>query len=306
MNSEATSCLWPRAIIDVIPSPGAHATTADILRNFDPDLDQAQSRLRLDVTHLQPVMGSPFHIAQHIKRRLGNKEFSKAADKEATLGVASDPYVAAYAASIARTGTIKAIAPWEVRSSLHLEPIENICQLTPELALKLRLVGIRTGAQIAEQPLAVIKRVLGHAGIALWRACRGETNAGALEIDDQYHSVRCRAVLPPRTSSQRSIHSHLRRVINGLLSILRNRQRIPTTISLSMQEQRQAAIEVGSLDIRCDELNTRSLVDLVKQVVARNWCGGAVHFVELTAQQLYDPSGQLELFDALSPPLPEI
>lgn len=306
MTSEATSCLWPRAIIDVIPSPGAHAATANILRNFDPGLDQAQSRLRLDVTHLQPVMGSPFHIAQHIKRRLGDKESGKAAGKEATLGVASDPYVAAYAAGVASTGTIKAIAPWEVRSSLHHEPIEKLCQLTPELACKLRLVGIRTGAQIAEQSLPVIKRVLGRAGIALWRACRGETNAAALEIDDQYHFIRCRAVLPPRTSSRRSIHSHLRRVTNCLLSVLRNRQRLPTTISLSIQDQRQAAIEVGSLDIRCDEMNTRNLVDLVKQAVDRNWRGGALHFVELAAQQLYDPSGQLELFDALSPSLPKI
>ncbi len=306
MNSKATSCLWPRAIIDVIPSPGAHAATVNILRNFDPGLDQAQPHLRLDVTHLQPVMGSPFHIAQHIKRRLGDKESGNAAGKEATLGVASDPYVAAYAARVAKTGTIKAIAPWEVQSSLHHEPIENICQLTPELAYKLRLVGICIGAQIAQQPLAVIKRVFGRAGITLWRACRGETNVGALEIDDQYHSIRCRAVLPPRTSSQRSVHSHLRRITNSLLSVLRNRQRLPAIISLSMQEQRQTAIEIGSLDIRCDELNTRNLVDKVKQVVAQNWCGGALHFVELTAQQLYDPSGQLELFDALSPSRSEI
>lgn len=296
MIGETAACLWPRAIIDVIPSPGAHATTAKLLRNFDPGLSHAQSRLRLDVTHLQPEMGSPLHIAQHIKHRLGGKRSGKAAGKEVTMGIASDPYVAAYAAGIARAGSIKAIAPWEVRSSLRHEPIENICQLTPELAYKLKLAGIRTGAQITDQPLTVIKRLFGKTGVALWRACRGETNAAALEIDDQYHSICCRAVLPPRTSSQRSIHSHLRRVANSLLSVLRCHQRLPAAISLSMREQRQAAIEIGTLDIDCDELNPRDLISSVKRVFSRNWRGGAVHFVELGAHQLYDPGGQLDLF----------
>lgn len=292
MNSEITSCIWPRAIIDIIPRHGAQVATANILRNFDPGLIQSPTHLRLDITHLQPVMGSPLHIAQHIKRRLGDKESAEAA----TIGVASDPFVAAYAAGVARTGSIKTIAPWEVRARLETERIENICQLAPELATTLKQAGIHTGAQITDQPLAVIKRVFGSAGVALWRACHGETNAAALEIDDQFHSIRCHAVLPPRTSSQRSIHSHLRRVANSLLSVLRCRQRLPTAIFLSMREQQQSAINVGVFDNSCDELNTRFLVNSVKQGFSRNWQGGALHFVELGAQQLYDPSGQLELF----------
>jgi nucleotidyltransferase/DNA polymerase involved in DNA repair len=293
MINETGACLWPRAIIDVIPSPGAHIATANILRNFDPDLNQVASRLRLDVTHLQPVMGSPYHIAQHIKRRLGiNKS-----DIEATIGVASDPHIAAFAAGAARTGTIKSIAPWEVRPSLQHEPIESICQLTPELAYKLGLVGIRTGAQIADQPLAVIKRVFGDSGVALWRACRGEINAAALEVDDQYQSIRCRAVLPPRTINRRSINSHLRRVTNSLLSVLQIRQRIPTTIHLSMREQQKVAIEVGALDIVGDKFNPRDLASSVQKVFSGNWHGGALHFVELSAQQLFDPGGQLDMFD---------
>jgi len=292
MTSETGACLWPRAIIDVIPSPGAHVAAANILRNFDPDLNQATAHLRLDVTHLQPAMGSPYHIAQHIKRRLGNKE-SKIT---ATIGVASDPHIAAFAAAAARTGSIRTIAPWEVRPSLHHEPIENICQLTPELANKLGMVGIRTGAQIAEQPLAVVKRVFGKPGVALWRACRGEINATALEVDDQYHSVRCRAVLPPRTTNQRSIHSHIRRVTNSLLTVLRNHQRIPAAVYFSMREQRKVTVEVGALDIVYDEISARYLASMVQQVFSRNWHGGALHFVELSAQQLFDPSGQLELF----------
>jgi len=292
MTHETTSCLWPRAIIDVIPSHGAQAATANILRNFDPGLIQAPTHLRLDITHLQPAMGSPFHIAQHIKRRLGDKE----SGETARIGVASDPFVAAYAAGVARTGSIKAIAPWEVRARLHSEQIEDICQLAPELATTLRQAGIHTGAQIADQPLAVIKRVFGSAGVALWRACHGETNAAALEIDDQYHSIRCRAVLPPRTSSQRSIHSHLRRVTNSLLTVLRSRQRLPTAIFLTMREQRQAVMEADVFDSSSDELNNKFLVNSVKQACSRNWQGGAIHFIELGARQLYNPSGQLELF----------
>jgi len=295
MISETRACLWPRAIIDVIPSPGAHIATAHILRNFDPDLSQAASRLRLDVTHLQPLMGSPYYIAQHIKRRLGNNKTGITA----TIGVAGDPYIAAFAAGIASTGCIKTIAPWEVRPSLQHEPIENICQLTPELAYKLGLIGIRTGAQMADQPLAVVRRIFGKTGVSLWRACRGEANAAALEIDDQYQSIRCRAVLPPRTTSRRSIYSHLRRVTNSLLSVLRYRQRTPAAIYFSMREQQKIAIEVGAFDIVRDEFNPRDMVSSVQQVFRRNWQGGALHYVELSARQLFDPSGQLELFDNL-------
>lgn len=295
MTSETSACLWPRAIIDVIPSPGTHIAAVNILRNFDPDLSQAASRVRLDVTHLQPVLGSPYHIAQHIKRRLGNKD----TDIAATIGVASDPYIAAFAAAVANTGSIKTIAPWDVRPSLHHEPIENICQLTPELAYKLGLVGIRTGAQIADQPLAVIKRVFGNSGVALWRACRGEINAAALEVDNQYQSIRCRAVLPPRTINQRSIHSHLRRVTNSLLSVLRIRQRIPAAIYLSMREQQKVAIEISSHDIVFNGLNPQDFATSIRQVFSRNWHGGALHFIEVSAQQLFDPSGQLDLFGSL-------
>ena len=292
MIHETAACLWPRAIIDVIPSPGTLAATANILRNFDPGLSQAQSRLRLDVTHLQPVMGSPFHIALHIKRRLSGKENTKAV----TMGVASDAYVAAYAAGSARTGSIKTIAPWEVQSSLQYESIEAICQSSPELAHRLRQVGICTGAHIADQPLAVIKRVFGKTGVVLWRACRGETNAAALEIDELFHSIRCRAVLPPRTVGLRSIHSHLRRITNSLLSILRHRQRLPVAISFFMREQQQAVIEIAELDIDCSELKPLELVRVVKQIVSQNWRGAALYFVELGALQLYHPSGQIDLF----------
>ncbi|MEE8481760.1 MAG: hypothetical protein V3S12_00275 [Acidiferrobacterales bacterium] len=294
MMRETAACLWPRAIIDVIPSSGALAATANILRNFDPGLSQAQSRLRLDVTHLQPVMGSPLHIAQHIKRRLSRGQHSKAV----TMGVASDPNVAAYAAGVASSGSIKTIAPWEVQSSLRHESIEDICQLTPELAPKFRRVGICTGAQIADQPLAVIKRVFGSAGVVLWRACRGETNAAALEIDEQYHSIRCRAVLPPRTVGLRSIQSHLRRVSNSLLSILRNRQRVPAVIFFSMQETTQAVIEIAELDVDCSALLPRDLASVAKDIMSRHWGGQALHFVELGARQLYNPSGQLDLFSS--------
>ncbi|MFV1997686.1 MAG: hypothetical protein ACC641_06710 [Acidiferrobacterales bacterium] len=293
MISETSACLWPRAIIDVIPSPGTRIATASILRNFDPDLSQVASRLRLDVTHLQPVMGSPYFIAQHIRRRLCDKETGIAAK----IGVASDPYIAAFAAGAASTGSIKTIAPWEVRPCLQHEPIENICQLTPELAYKLDLVGIRTGAQMADQPLAVIKRIFGTPGVSLWRACRGEINAAALEVDNQYQSIRCRAVLPPRTSNRRSIYSHLRRVSNSLLSVLRHRQRIPTAIYFSMREQKNVVIEAEVSGIEDDRLDSRELVSSIQRVFRRNWRGGALHFVELGARQLFNPSGQLELFD---------
>jgi len=89
VTNETTSCLWPRAIIDVIPSRGAHAATAKLLRNFDPGLIQHAAGLRLDITHLQPQMGPPFHIAQHIKRRLSNGQSGEAA----TIGVAGDPFI---------------------------------------------------------------------------------------------------------------------------------------------------------------------------------------------------------------------
>lgn len=183
-----------------------------------------------------------------------------------------------------------------MRPSLHYELIENICQLTPGLAYKLGLVGIRTGAQIADQPLAVIKRVFGNSGVALWRACRGEINAAALEIDNQYQSIRCRAVLPPRTTSKRSIHSHVRRVTSSLLSVLRIRQRIPAVIYFSMREQQKVTVEGGALDIAYDELSAREMASSVQQVFSRNWHGGALHFIELSARQLFDPSGQLDLF----------
>lgn len=292
MTREAAACLWPRAIIDVIPLPSAHAATANILRNFDPRISQTHSRIRLDVTHLQSVMGPPFHIAQHIKRRLSRERTGE----PVTMGVASDPYVAAYAAGIAKAGTIKAIAPWEVRDKFLQEPIDSICQLTPALASKLKRVGILTGYQIAEQPLTVIKRVFGYEGEMLWRKCRGETSTAALEVDEKYHTLNCRAVLPPRTVSQRSIHSHLRRVCSSLFSILRERQRIATVISFSMQEQSQPVVTVSELEIGANEFSALALLDSVKQAFSQRWRGEALHYIELGALRLYSAGGQLELF----------
>ena len=251
--------------------------------------------MQLDITHLQPVMGSPFHIAQHIKRRLGDKESGEAA----TIGVASDPFVAAYAAGVASTGSIKAIAPWEVRSSLHHESVENICRLTPALANKLRLVGIRTGAQIADQPLAVIRRLFGSAGVALWRACRGETNAAAFEIDNRYDTIRCRCILPPRTSSRRSVKSHLQRVSHRLLSVLRQRQRLSGSITLVMREQKQPLIENILLAVDESELQLPGLLQRVRKAFFQTWKGEAIQYIELSARQLYCPGGQLDLFDCV-------
>jgi nucleotidyltransferase/DNA polymerase involved in DNA repair len=213
------------------------------------------------------------------------------------MGVASDPFVAAYAAGVARTGSIKTIAPWEVRARLDPERIENICQLAPELATTLRQAGIRTGAQIAEQPLAVIKRMFGDTGVALWRACRGETNAAAFEVDNHYDAIRCRGILPPRTSSRRSVNSHLNRVCNRLLSVLRQRQRLSGSIALAMREQKQPAIEGISLAAGDAELQLQGLLQVVRKAFFQIWKGGSIQYIELSARQLYCPGGQLDLFD---------
>ena len=63
-----------------------------------------------------------------------------------------------------------------------------------------------------------------------------------------------------------------------------------------MREQRKAAITIESLEIDCKNTNSTNLFQTLKNEFASHWQGGALQMIELTACDLRDPSGQLNLF----------
>jgi nucleotidyltransferase/DNA polymerase involved in DNA repair len=297
VNPLANSCFWPRAFVALWPMPESVGHPA--LRHWLSQQDSACSCLQqdcviVDVTHLQSTAGSPHEIASGLQLLLNQGEHAATA-----IGVADDPIIAAFAARQAAASGIMAIAPWETQRHVDATSIAQLLGDKAGLARELRRAGIRTGGELAAVPGQVVQHLFAEPGLALWRACRGVSNASAPEISCRYNGVHCRVVLPPRTSSLRSVSSHVRRISGAFINALQRIQRHTRQIEFVVRIDNQPIAFGTRVQLDISETRVVDLALLLVAAMKQSWNGASVTHLELSADNLLAPGGQLDMFSGI-------
>ncbi len=294
MSRNSFSCLWPRAIIELRfdNDRDSVATMLKLVRSsFAKSAVRLDQAVQVDITHMQQSLGSPADIAGQLQIFARDHGLPTPA-----IGVASDPLIASYAAKFLIANGTQVIAPWEARSRLHNERISRIGFSLPAVAQKMEHAGIHTGKQLAGLSERVLQHYFGDNSLRLWRACRGVGGASAPEVSCFYNAVSCRVVLPPRTSNKRSIVSHARRLSSAFSSALLRIQRPAQQIHLLIRDEFYPdGVESGMI-LQNNNPRLPELFHSVKETLEAAWSGTAVTHLELVAQNLPAPGGQLELF----------
>ena len=294
MNPVANSCFWPRAFVALQPAtnPDTHRLVQHWLSlQDDVAVNWQQDCVLIDVTHLQSTVGSPHEIAFSLLQLLDCNQATRV-----VIGVAGDPIIASFAARHDADSSIVAIAPWETRIYVADTDIGKLLHHDNQLVHELRRAGIRTGADLAAVSERVVQHLFAERGVALWRACRGISSATAPEVHCRYNGVHCRVVLPPRTSSQRSVISHVRRISGAFMNALHRIQRQTQQIQFVIRTDDQSGKNGTSILLDVYEAPIPDLAHVLVNAMKQNWNGSAVTYLELGAANLMAPGGQLDLF----------
>ncbi len=295
-----SGCYWPRAFLYLVsPRPLAPALR-HALYELTPEVVQAgPGEALLDITHCQRQYGPPERIAALVER-LAQVRVA------VSIGVAATPAIARHAAGRA-AGAVQVIAPWETREQMHAVPIDELCDPGPRLAALLKAAGLRTCGDLVHLPLDVVARRFGVTGRQLWLATHGRDPALVERDVAPLAQAAVTRVLPPRTLSARTIEKYLEHLCHRLAARLRRLDLRAGRIGLRLRHAGPRPDIESALVLPRPDPDGASLALLARALFRRHWQGEAIGRIDISAGDLSNASGQLELFNteelaALRPP----
>ena len=284
-----SGCYWPRAFLYLAsPRPLAPAL-GRALYELTPEVIQVgPSEALLDITHCQRQYGPPERIAALVERLAQG-------GVAVSIGVAATPAIARHAAGRA-AGAVQVVAPWETREQMHAVPIHELCDPGPRLAALLTASGLRTCGDLVHLPLDVATRRFGATGRQLWLAAHGRDPALVERDVAPLAQAAVTRVLPPRTLSARTIEKYLEHLCRKLAARLRRLDMRAGRIELRLRHAGPQPDIESALALPRPDPDGAALALLARALFRRHWQGEAIARIEISAGDLSNGSGQLELF----------
>ncbi len=137
----------------------------------------------LDVTASSRLFGDGATIAQIIKKRVRDEE-----RLTVSLGVAPNKFLAKLASDLQKPDGLVVVEPGNERAFLEPLPVERLWGVGEKTAQRLHALGFRTIGELAQVPLALLERNLGH--------------AHAVHLHQLAHGIDDRPVQPGRERKQ--------------------------------------------------------------------------------------------------------
>jgi len=271
----------------------------------------------LDVTHCQRLHGSPEHMARMTQRLV--REVSDGLP--CSVGVAATKLTAKYASDVKKPNGITVIPPWETRERLQDVPVEKICGIGPRITAFLAQHGARTCGEVAALPMNILARRYGITGKHLWLACQGRDTGAVVQDTAPPKSVGHGKVLPPHTTSARTIETYLRHMCEKVAARLRRLDMQAGKLYIGLRTAApgagiEAVLAIGrntapafvpvgtasrpalppSMAVAHGVPDGRRFFEHARTLFRERWHGEAVIQVQVTATHLHNSSGQLELF----------
>ena len=246
----------------------------------------------LDVTHCQRLHGSPEHMARMTQRLVHDVSDGLSC----SVGVAATKLAAKYASDVKKPNGITVIPPWETRARLRDVPVEKICGIGPRTAAFLAQHGAYTCGQVAALSMNVLARRYGITGKHLWLACQGRDTGAVVQDIAPPKSVGHGKVLPPHTTSARTIETYLRHMCEKVAVRLRRLDMQAGKLYVGLRTAVPDSGHEAVLAIAHGAPDGRRFFEHARTLFRERWHGEAVIQVQVTATHLHNTSGQLELF----------
>ncbi|WP_445193774.1 DNA polymerase IV [Sphingomonas sp. Tas61C01] len=180
-----------------------HAIFADYTALIEPlSLDEAY----LDVTEDRHALGSARAIAEEIRRRIREET-----GLTASAGVSYNKFIAKLASDQNKPDGICVITPRTGPDFVASLPVKRFHGVGPVTAERMETLGIRTGADLRDRPLAFLQAHFGsHAGY-LYGAARGEDHR-PVRVDRPAKSVGAERTFDINLTDPQALNAALARV----------------------------------------------------------------------------------------------
>jgi DNA polymerase-4 len=277
--------------------PGAYGReSARIMRaltDITPDVEVfSVDEAFLDVTHCQRLHGTPEHMARMVQRLV----LAASDGLPCSVGAAGTKLTAKYASDVVKPNGITVIPPWEACARLRDVPVGKLCGVGPRIGAFLAQHGAHTCGEVAQLPMNVLVRRYGVTGKHLWLACQGRDTGTVVQDVAPPKSVGHGKVLPPRTTSARTIETYLRHMCEKVAARLRRLDMQTGRLYVGLRYAAPAAGIETAFAVAHGAADGRRFFETVRAFVRGHWHGEAVIQVQVTATHLRNVSGQLELF----------
>jgi DNA polymerase-4 len=263
------------------------------LTDISPDVEVfSVDEAFLDVTHCQRLHGSPEAMARMVQERV----FRAGDGLPCSIGVAGTKLTAKYASDVVKPNGITVIPPWEAREHLKDVPAQKICGIGPRITAFLASHGAHTCGEVAALPMDVLARRYGITGKHLWLACQGRDTGAVVQDVAPPKSIGHGKVLPPHTTSARTIETYLRHMCEKVAARLRRLDMQAGKLYVGLRHASPGTGSETVLSLAYGAQDGKRFFELARVFFRNQWHGEAVIQVQVTATHLHNTSGQLELF----------
>lgn len=171
MPARQAKALCPKGVF-VAPRHAVYAQVSqqihDIFRRYTPVIEPlALDEAFLDVTHSQELFGSAEHIGRLIKQDIRHE-----LDLVASVGVASNKFLAKIASDIQKPDGFVVVAPEQAQRFLDPLPIARLWGVGPRGARQLQGLGVKTIADVRDLSAGVLQQHFGKWGQRLYQLAR--------------------------------------------------------------------------------------------------------------------------------------
>lgn len=264
-----------------------------ILHDVSPEVEQ----LGIDeafvfVAGARRLLGRPYDIAVGIRKRVREET-----GLVASIGAASNRFLAKLASMRAKPDGLLVIPDDEVVAFLHPQPVSALWGVGPATAKKLERYGLRTVQDIAEMPLDRLQQLFGTAhgthlhSLAWGRDAREETVRREREKSIGHDHTFFRSVTEPH-----ELKSELLRLAEGVGQRVRKAGLLARTITIKVRyDDFTTLTRSKTLPFATD--TTRQLAETSWALLEAMGPQPPVRLLGVTASSLEEPGSSASLFD---------
>jgi DNA polymerase-4 len=184
----------------------------------------------LDVGGLRRVSGTPSQIATELRRRVRDR-----VGLPITVGVARTKFLAKVASAVAKPDGLLVVQPERELDFLHPLPVERLWGVGAVTAEKLHERGIRTVADVARLPRAVLDTLLGPAGGRHLFALARNLDPRPVQVGRRRRSIGSQHALGRGHRTRDDLDAELAGLVDRVTRRLRAARRVGRTVILRLR-----------------------------------------------------------------------
>ena len=264
----------------------------NILYEITPDIEIfSVDEAFLDMTYCKKIWDS----AEDIAKRIKEKVFS-VSGVHCSIGISGDKTTAKYAAKLHKPNGLTIIKPWDAENILKDISVLELCGINKGIGAFLAKRGVFTCGEVKKIPIGVLGQRFGNPGRRIWYMCQGKDPEEVKNNFKAPKTIGHGKVMPPDTRSKNIIYMYLIHMSEKVAQRLRKNNLCAQKFFIGLKTNKDW---IGCRQIKTTypTNDSRQIIKLCKKVLNQYWDGEGIYQVQLTALDLREEKGQIDLFN---------